>query len=270
MKRTAKGLLVSAAAVLLSIGAAGTMYAASDKTKVGKISLVFDSDLGIGTDGRNLDVTCEGGNTDRYHIDDVEIVNTETEYSDSNLPEVEITLVVEDEDEWYFGSSSSDAFRLTLADSSKNNFDKVKFVSAKRQDKNTMLTLRVRMIYDKKLDTDNRPAISLAQRDVASSEGFGWDSAHPGKASWGAESSARYYQIQLVKNGIDTGIMRSVYKTSYDFSSQMTEPGDYQFRVRTVRQESHNKSEWVTSDVWTVAAPETKEAGAEVISAGAK
>ena len=95
MKRTAKGLLVSAAAVLLSIGAAGTMYAASDKTKVGKISLVFDSDLGIGTDGRNLDVTCEGGNTDRYHIDDVEIVNTETEYSDSNPPEVEITLVVE-------------------------------------------------------------------------------------------------------------------------------------------------------------------------------
>ena len=253
MRQKAKWFLVSAAALLFSIGAAGTMYAASDKSKVGKIELVFDSDLGIGVDGNSLSVTPEGANTDRYYISDTEIVNEDSDdFSDSNPPEIEVTLAVEDEDQWYFASSSSDAFRLNLAASSKNRYDKVQFVSAKRSEKNAMMTLRVKLIYDKKSKIDNRSAISLAQNDVASSAGFGWDSAHPGTASWNAEESARYYQIQLVKNGIDTGIMRSVYKTHYDFSSQMTEPGEYQFRVRTVRQSSHNKSEWVTSEVWKI------------------
>ena len=179
-----------------------------------------------------------------------------------------MTLVVADEDQWYFASASSDAFRLNLAASSKNRYDKVQFVSAKRSEKNTMLTLRVKLIYDKKSKLDNRSAISLAQNAASSSAGFGWDSAHPGTASWNAEESARYYQIQLVRNGIDTGIMRSVYKNHYDFSSQMTEPGEYCFRVRTVRQSSHNKSEWVTSEIWTVAAVENEENRSDVVNAG--
>ena len=73
MKRTTKRLLVSAALLLFSIGTAATVYAASDKSKVGKISLVFDSDLGIGVDGNSLSVTAEGANTDRYYISDTEI-----------------------------------------------------------------------------------------------------------------------------------------------------------------------------------------------------
>ena len=46
-----------------------------------------------------------------------------------------MTLVVADEDQWYFARSSSDAFRLNLAASSKNRYDKVQFVSAKRSEK---------------------------------------------------------------------------------------------------------------------------------------
>ena len=269
MKQTTRRFLVSVAAVLLSIGTAATIYAASDKSKVGKISLVFDSDLGIGVDGNALSVTSEGENTDRYYISDTEVVNEDPDdFSDSNPPEIEVTLVVADEDRWYFAGASSDAFRLNLAASSKNRYDKVQFISAKRSEKNAMLTLRVKLIYDKKSKLDNRSAISLAQNDVASPAGFGRDSAHPGTASWNAEESARYYQIQLVRNGIDTGIMRSVYKNHYDFSSQMTEPGEYCFRVRTVRQSSHNKSEWVTSEIWTVAAAENEENRSDVVNAG--
>ena len=253
MKQTTKRLLVSMAALILSVGAVCTSYAASDKRKVGKMDLVFDSNLGIGVEGSSLSVTAEGANTDRYYISDTEVVNEDSDdFSDSNPPEIEVTLVVADEDQWYFARSSSDAFRLNLAASSKNRYDKVQFISAKRSEKNAMLTLRVKLIYDKKSKLDNRSAISLAQNAASSSAGFGWDSAHPGTASWNTEESARYYQIQLVRNGIETGIMRSVYKNHYDFSSQMTEPGEYCFRVRTVRQSSHNKSEWVTSEVWKI------------------
>ena len=269
MKQTTKRLLLSMAALILSVGAVCTSYAASDKRKVGKMDLVFDSDLGIGVDGNSYSVTVDGANTDRYYISDTEVVNEDSDdFSDSNPPEIEVTLAVADEDQWYFASASSDAFRLNLAASSKNRYDKVQFVSTKRSEKNTMLTLRVKLIYDKKSKLDNRSAISLAQNAASSSAGFGWDSAHPGTASWNTEKSARYYQIQLVRNGIDTGIMRSVYKNHYDFSSQMIEPGEYQFRVRTVRQSSHNKSEWVTSEIWTVAAAENEENRSDVVNAG--
>lgn len=136
MKQTTKRILISAAVLLLSVGTTGTMYAASDKSKVGKMDLVFDSDLGIGVDGNSLSVTADGANTDRYYISDTDVVNEDSEdFSDSNPPEIEVTLVVADEDQWYFASSSSDAFRLNLATSSKNRYDKVQFVSAKRSEK---------------------------------------------------------------------------------------------------------------------------------------
>lgn len=51
MKQTTKRLLVSLAALILSVGAVCTSYAASDKRKVGKMDLVFDSNLGIGVEG---------------------------------------------------------------------------------------------------------------------------------------------------------------------------------------------------------------------------
>ena len=50
MKQTTKRLLVSLAALILSVGAVCTSYAASDKRKVGKMDLVFDSNLGIGVE----------------------------------------------------------------------------------------------------------------------------------------------------------------------------------------------------------------------------
>ena len=95
MKQTTKRILISAAVLLLSVGTTGTMYAASDKSKVGKMDLVFDSDLGIGVDGNSLSVTADGANTDRYYISDTDVVNEDSEdFSDSNPPEIEVTLVV--------------------------------------------------------------------------------------------------------------------------------------------------------------------------------
>ena len=150
MKQTTKRLLVSLAALILSVGAVCTSYAASDKRKVGKMDLVFDSNLGIGVEGSSLSVTAEGANTDRYYISDTDVVNEDSDdFSDSNPPEIEVTLVVADEDQWYFASSSSDAFRLNLAASSKNRYDKVQFISAKRSEKNAMLTLRVKLASGK-------------------------------------------------------------------------------------------------------------------------
>ena len=79
MKQTTKRLLVSLAALILSVGAVCTSYAASDKRKVGKMDLVFDSNLGIGVEGSSLSVTAEGANTDRYYISDTDVVNEDSD-----------------------------------------------------------------------------------------------------------------------------------------------------------------------------------------------
>ena len=98
MKQTTKRLLLSMAALILSVGAVCTSYAASDKRKVGKMDLVFDSDLGIGAAGNSYSVTVDGANTDRYYISDTEVVNEDSDdFSDSNPPEIEVTLAVADD-----------------------------------------------------------------------------------------------------------------------------------------------------------------------------
>lgn len=48
----------------------------SEKTKIGKVWLVVDADVGIKADvSGDVYVTPDGGNTDRYRIDDVQLVN---------------------------------------------------------------------------------------------------------------------------------------------------------------------------------------------------
>lgn len=101
------------------------------RRKIGKIHLIFDADLGIGNDGKQVLVTADGSNRERYSIEDIQVVNEEWEFSNANPPELEITLVSEDEDMWYFSSASSSSFRLKLADTSKTRYEKVRFVSAK-------------------------------------------------------------------------------------------------------------------------------------------
>ena len=62
------------------------------------MDLVFDSDLGIGVDGNSYSVTVDGANTDRYYISDTEVVNEDSDdFSDSNPPEIEVTLAVADD-----------------------------------------------------------------------------------------------------------------------------------------------------------------------------
>ena len=107
--------------------------------------------------------------------------------------------------------------------------------------KNAMLTLRVKLIYDKKSKLDNRSAISWRRTRPLPLPGL-YGTAHPGTASWNTEESARYYfrfsrsETALIPASC---VRYKQAKNHYDFSSQMTEPGEYQFRVRTVRQSSH-------------------------------
>ena len=238
-KKVGTALLV--ASLISSVLAPAAM--AASKKKVGKIYLTIDSDIRTGRDGGDVEVTATGDNTGLYYVDSWEVTNDDGDtWSSSKPPQVDIILGVEDEEEYYFSNTSSSNFKLTLGSSSKYRFDKIKFVNAKRKDSNATLILTVQLVFDKDADTSAAAAPSNLQ----------WDSAHNGNGSWNEVSSAKYYQTQLIKNGAAIGEIKDIYNTSYDFREQITAPGTYQFKVRSVKSSNSAKSSWNTSGSWTV------------------
>ena len=155
---------------------------AASRTKVGKIRLSFYSpDVRVGWEGGTVEVTPSGDNTDLYYVDSVEIINEDDDWTSSSAPLVEVVLGVEDGENYYFGSSSSSGFKLSLDDRIEHRFDDIEFVDADREDENTTLILTVRLIFDEDR-YGNLPAEPASPK---------WDETAAGLASWGDVTTAK-------------------------------------------------------------------------------
>jgi glucan-binding YG repeat protein len=239
--------LKSTLILLLSVSLLSCLIApasfADSKKKIGKIYLTFDSNLGMKDEGSNIEVTPTGNNTNYYNVDNVEVINdNEDGWTNSNPPEVEITLSVNDEDAYYFSGSSSSDFKLALSNSAKSYYDKIKFIDAKRKDSNATLLLRTQLLFDEDADTSRAAAPSYVR----------WDSSMNGKGNWSDVNSSKYYQVQLIKDGNEMESVLSIYNTAYDFSGSITQPGSYCFKVRSVKNSNNAKSQWITSNIMVV------------------
>ena len=239
-KKTAALLL---AAALLSVSMAPDAVAASKK-KVGRIDLTVECDARVGSSGGEIEITPTGDNTDRYYVDNAEIINDEgDDWIRSMPPMVQVTIGLEDEDEYAFSGTASNYFRLTLGSGSKSRFDKISFESANKKDNGATIILKFRLIFDNEADT----------RTISTPGNVKWDETQNGVARWDDVSSAKYFQVQLYKNGnLLDDFSRSVYATSYDFSKALTEDGSYQFKIRSVRSSNNAKSSWVTSNTLVI------------------
>lgn len=231
MIRLKKVTAVLLSALLVSSCMAPCTFAAS-KTKVGKINLTIDTDIRSGSSGGEVEVTPTGDNTEYFYIDSVEVTNDEgDDWSKSNPPEAEIRIGLEDEDEYTFSGSSSSNFKLTLASSIKSRYDKVEYVSARKTDGGATIILNIRLVFDKDADMSNAAAPGSVE----------WSASSEGTATWGDVSSAKYFQVQLYKDGNlvtppdGSASTVSVYGTSYDFSSWVSAGSKYTFKVRSVK-----------------------------------
>ena len=161
--------------------------------------------------------------------------------------EAEIRIGLEDEDEYTFSGSSSSNFKLTLASSIKSRYDKVEYVSARKTDGGATIILNIRLVFDKDADMSNAAAPGSVE----------WSASSEGTATWGDVSSAKYFQVQLYKDGNlvtppdGSASTVSVYGTSYDFSSWVSAGSKYTFKVRSVKASNNAKSKWVSSSSWT-------------------
>lgn len=235
------GTILLAASLLSASLAPAAM--AKERHKVGKINLTIDSDIRSGREGGDVTAAPTGSNSGLYYVDSCEVTNDSGDaWTRSNPPQVDITLGVEDEDASYFASSASNGFKLTFGPSTKNRFYKVKFVDAKRKDSSATLILTVQLLFVKDADTSTAiPPSNLR-----------WDQSHNGAGLWEQVSSSKYYQVQLIKDGSQTGPIKDIYSTNYNFADQITAPGTYKFQVRSIKSGNSAKSGWRTSDAWTV------------------
>lgn len=242
MRRERKKVLVvsvfAVTALITALYAPISPVWGAEKTAVSRVSLVIDSNVGIVYDGGYASAVPEGDGAGLYEVTNVEVTNEEEDgFGVYAPPELQITLETTDENT-YFSNTASSAFRLKLSEESKTRYEAVRFVRAKRENQKQTMELTVRLLFLEDVDYEG----------VASPYSAYWDPKQPGKARWSQVPKAKYYQIQLIRDHRAVGGQYSIYGDGYDFSSLITEDGEYWFQVRSVRKSTNEKSDWTKSE----------------------
>lgn len=210
---------VLAAALLIAAAASFPAMAEEDREPVGDIALTFSSDIEAGVEGGNVDVSVDSGNC---HVDSVDIMNMPQVWAGGDEPKVRVWLNADDD--CYFDKSGKSVFTLS------GNCE-VKYQSASRKnDKETLvLTVTLEELEQGDLDVSN----------------LRWNENYA-IANWDENPEAVSYRVRLYRNDVSISSVRTTNLTSYDFSSMITRPGDYSFRVRAFDRGS-NAGEWEES-----------------------
>ncbi|MCD7996770.1 MAG: lysozyme [Clostridiales bacterium] len=207
---------------------------AGERKKVDQIPLSFSSSIEAGKTGGEVYVTVD----DPSRAAHCRIVNTaitnppDTVWEAGTTPKILISLRAESG--FYFPSDKADAFRLTGAGAV---FDRAEFL-----DSQSVLHVTVRL-----------SALSDPDAPVLLS-GLSWDKGSF-TALWDDDSNARYYQVQLFKDGQPVGAAATTYTNYSRLSDKISGKGSYRFTVRFV-DNALNRSEWISSDTWEITASE--------------
>ena len=214
-----KGLAMALSAGMLAAMATGTALGAETRTKISSVTLTIDSNVEVGDESGDVNVTTSDTT---YRVDDIEIVNDYGDWSDGDVPQVKITL--EADDDYYFGSMSSSKVKL--------RGDDAKYVKSSRKESSSILEVTI------KLDA---LIGSLDIEDVA------WEYDESTTAVWESADGAQSYQVRLYRGSSSVGETVTTSGTSWNFADRITREGEYYFKVRSVSREN-DKGEWFESD----------------------
>lgn len=214
-------------AVLLAVVLAGAMAvpaaAKEEREKITKVALTFSAyDSGDEGEYGEVEVTADSG---PYGVDEVEFLSST---SSTSYPRVRVTMYADDDA--YFASASKSLFDLDGEGAS--------YVSASRRDSNSCIVLTVQL-----------KKYSGAVADVP--EGADWEQA--GIGTWDEVANAAYYEVRLKRGGAMIGETMKVDDTRFDFTSMITQTGQYSFQVRSVNRYMTSKaSKWASSERWDI------------------
>lgn len=223
-----RGMFVWAAACFAVMGAGVSL--AEERERIEDISLHIETGIEVGNSSWAVDVTTDD---DTYSVDGAEILNSVGEWAGGMVPKIEIILTAEDG--YYFSRTGSSAFSLSG--------EGAEYVSASREDDNTVMNLVIR------LD-------ALDEQDLSISSA--WWNKRDGSAEWERTSGAKYYQLRLYRgDSLVTSVStRSGSDCQYSFSGSMGSTGKYRFEVRAVGAGS-SKGDWESSDSWSLSASDS-------------
>ncbi len=207
---------------------------AATGTQISSVSLYISSEIEAGESGSDVTVT---SSSSKFSIDDVEVTNKpDEEWKDGNKPKLKVTL--EAEDDYYFASGfSKSSVSLSGSDGTVS--------SVSRSSSELIVYITLDALEDD--ESDHELAVSNLE----------WDEEN-GKGYWDECEDANKYEVRLYRgSNAVTSVLTTTY-TSYDFSSYMTNSGNYSFKVRGVYNSS-NKGSWEESDSWYVSADVAEE-----------
>lgn len=219
MRLWKKGFCMMIGAALLSAALAGSAFAAENRTKISSVSLTVDSNIEVGEDSGEVNVSTTSSH---YDVTDVSVVNDEGEWVGGDVPRIEVTL--EADDDYYFAAMSKS--KVTLKG------DDATYVTSHREDSNSTLVVTI------KLDALEG---SLEIEDVS------WDDDNSPVATWDSLDGAHSYQVRLYRGESSVGTAVTTTNQYYNFSSSITREGEYYFKVRAVGNNS-KKGDWYESD----------------------
>jgi hypothetical protein len=222
------------AAVLLSLimVLGGSISSFASAATISNVSLSFSYSLNEDMSESDVSVSCSSSHVEA-DVDDIYNVGS------GKKPYVKILLSINDTDAYNFSSSASW--------SSKNRFsfsgDKVTFKSASRKNKGEV----VLYVYLKKIDDDDDDDLNsgLEVSDL------NWDE-DSGSGDWTGASDADLYYVKLYRGSSTMIKSDSTSDTSYDFSSYITQTGNYYFKVRAKDEDDSTYGDWDESDTFYV------------------
>lgn len=216
--------VVTSAIMALSVT---NMALAEEREKINKVNLSVKSYITSGSFNTEVDISA--GETDYYSVDSYEVVNDNLDkWSQYDSPRIKIQLIANDG--YYFKSESKSSISL-------KGDDVYQFVEADRFDDNSYMEVVV----------DLKPIGGK----LGNPNGLKWGTNC--RAEWSKGYKANGYDVELY--GEDDKRIKSVsiIGTSYDFGADMTENGDYYFKVRSTKKEDKKStlsSDWLSSDYY--------------------
>ncbi len=214
MKRRFITAAISAAAVMLCTVPA---YAAGNK--ISTIRLEVNDNMQVESaldEEEELEIDTSA---DDYAIAGWEIMNERITWELTDVPEVQVTLITEDD--YYFSVSKGNV---------KIKGDDAEVVSVKKENSQEIIvTLRL---------------LPMSQRvgKVAYAE---WD----GKtAVWAPAAGALSYDVYLLRDSRVVGSKRTTSETTYDFGVALNKEGEYYYKVRPVGGEGVKEGAFTESD----------------------
>lgn len=207
---------------------------AATGTSISSVSLYISSEIEAGESGGDVTVT---SSSSKFSINDTEVTNEpDGEWKNGNKPKLNVTL--EAEDDYYFDSGfSKSSVSLSGSDGTVSSVSR------------SSSKLIVYITLDALEDDENDHELAVSNLE--------WDEGN-GTASWDECEDANKYEVRLYRgSNAVTSVLTTTY-TSYDFSSYITNSGDYSFKVRGVYNSS-NKGSWEESDSWYVSSNEAEE-----------